>query len=95
MTWAEENLDCAGLCTPIDYYIFSDVNEGLPETDCRTRFREWGGSTLVSMAGVISLAIGWMLVVFVISACLCYVRDPRREVDNDDLKDSFYDEKSD
>ena len=31
MTWAEENLDCAGICTPVDYYIFSDVNRGLPE----------------------------------------------------------------
>jgi hypothetical protein len=31
LEWMEEEFDCAGLCTEIDYYLFSDINEGNPK----------------------------------------------------------------
>lgn len=70
MTWAEENLDCAGVCSPETYYTFSDVNRGLPETDCRTRFRSYASNICVTIGGILALMATWMLVVFIISVCV-------------------------
>ena len=34
MEWVEEHFDCSGICTFVNYYIFSDINRGLPAIDC-------------------------------------------------------------
>ena len=85
MTWAEENLDWAGVCSPEKYYTFSDVNRGLPETDCRTRFRGWADDLLLLIAGILIIITVWMLIIFVISSCVCFHMG-NRKVFNKDLE---------
>jgi hypothetical protein len=36
LTIIESDLNCSGMCTPTDLYLFTDVNRGIPAATCRT-----------------------------------------------------------
>jgi hypothetical protein len=41
LEWMEEKFDCSGLCTEMDYYLFSDINRGNPDDNCRDAVNDW------------------------------------------------------
>jgi hypothetical protein len=69
--WIEEEFDCSGLCTEVDYYLFSDINRGDPDDDCMSALKDWASEMLL-LFGIITVIFGtWLIVAMVVSYCLC------------------------
>jgi hypothetical protein len=69
--WIEEEFDCSGLCTEVDYYLFSDINRGNPDDDCMSALKDWASEMLL-LFGIITVVFGtWLIVDMVVSYCLC------------------------
>ncbi len=72
LEWLEEELDCSGMCTKIEWFVFSDINNGDPDDYCINALADFAKEQLL-MFGIISLIIGfWFLLVTIWSYCLCY-----------------------
>ena len=58
LEWMETEFSCAGLCTKVESYTFSDVNNGDPEGSCREKLKNWIEETLMTyfiVSGIISV----------------------------------------
>ena len=40
LTIIEDDFNCAGVCTPSSYYLFTDVNRGKPVGNCKSAISE-------------------------------------------------------
>jgi len=81
--WVEDEFDCAGICTPVNFYVFSDVNRGIPTDSCMEEVRDWAKEVL-EIYGSLSVALGaWLWVNCVMTYCLCCHPDRRKEKSND------------
>jgi len=70
LEWCEDKFDCSGICYPGTYYLFSDVNNGIPEESCMDSLRDWLEEQLL-LYGIITLVSGLILLFGVILAyCL-------------------------
>lgn len=80
MQTAEVLFSCTGWCTATPYYIFSDINEGVPDGECcydKTKaFVESNGKILGYV--LLGLAILFGLTVFLVLA-LCCMSDKKRK----------------
>ena len=59
LEWLEEEWDCAGWCTLAPRYMFTNVDNGIPEDSCMTSYRQWVLEDTIVWA-VIFLAIGFL-----------------------------------
>jgi len=75
----EKQFKCSGICTKIDYYIYSDVNAGWPTEACGNAIID----KVLSMGNGIgygSLAFaGFMLINVIAICCLCFHPDKDKE----------------
>jgi hypothetical protein len=86
LEWLEEELDCSGLCTKIDWFVFSDINNGDPDDYCINALADFAKEQLL-MFGIISLIVGfWFLLVTIWSYCLCYRERKAKETYSGDDK---------
>jgi hypothetical protein len=69
--WMEEEFDCAGICTKLPFYVFTDTNDSFPEDDCRTRFHLWFNDMAIYLAFCIMIVILWFLLILIITCILC------------------------
>lgn len=71
LTWIEEEFSCAGLCTQLPFYLFSDINDGVPDGNCYEELKDWIDENFLSY-GVVCLVAGIILILETIFACcLC------------------------
>ena len=74
LEWAEENFDCAGVCTAAPMYLFSDINRGTPTKSCRESLRNWIRDNLPIYGGITLGIGGWLLLAVCLALGLCCVR---------------------
>lgn len=81
LSWLQDSFSCAGLCTSVPIYCFSDVNNGastLPTEPCFGAFLDWVDEKSPIYGGV-GLGLGGLLLVFsVFSTLLCCLRVIRK-----------------
>lgn len=71
ITWIEEKFDCSGLCTHQNLLMFSDVNNGKPDTACYSSLNEWAKQNFLNY-GIISIVLGFFqLTVIILASSLC------------------------
>ncbi|CAG9319719.1 unnamed protein product [Blepharisma stoltei] len=69
--WMEKHFDCSGLCSYRPIYLFSDINNGVPENSCRKEVYDWAKDKFLTY-GVITIVFGcWQLYTFLLAAGLC------------------------
>lgn len=72
LEWLEEELDCSGLCTKLDFYMFRDINDGEPDDNCRDALKDWIMEQAL-IGGIVALLIGlWFACIMVWAYALCY-----------------------
>ena len=73
----EDKFKCAGICTRLPYYIFTDINRGDPEDKCSTKIidfiRKYG-----IIVGSISVIISFLLLLNIVLSC-CLSRHPDKD----------------
>mmetsp|Transcript_30052 Transcript_30052/g.5432 ORF Transcript_30052/g.5432 Transcript_30052/m.5432 type:complete len:109 (+) Transcript_30052:638-964(+) len=77
LTWVEEEFSCAGLCTPIPYYLFSDINEGEPDGSCYTELKDWIDENFLTYGAVCIVAAIILLLEPIFACCLCCKSDKK------------------
>jgi hypothetical protein len=71
LEWLENKFDCSGICYPATFYLFSDVNNGLPEDSCMDSLKTWLKEQLL-LYGLITLTCGLVLLLAaVLALCMC------------------------
>lgn len=73
----EEKFNCAGICTKLPYYIFTDVNRGDPEDKCSTKIIDFIKKYGI-IVGSISIIISFLLLLNIILSC-CLSRHPNKD----------------
>jgi hypothetical protein len=69
--WVENKFDCAGICTGVNFYVFSDINDGPPTESCMDSLRDWAIEVMLTY-GALSVSLGvWMYVNVILSYCIC------------------------
>lgn len=69
--WVEDSFDCAGICTEVNFFVFSDINDGPPTENCMDSLRDWALEVMLTY-GALSVSLGvWMYVNVIFSYCLC------------------------
>mmetsp|Transcript_14808 Transcript_14808/g.21558 ORF Transcript_14808/g.21558 Transcript_14808/m.21558 type:complete len:115 (-) Transcript_14808:29-373(-) len=72
LEWMETEFSCAGLCTKVESYTFSDVNNGDPEGSCREKLKNWIEETLMTyfiVSGIISV---FLFANSILALCIIY-----------------------
>jgi hypothetical protein len=66
----ELNYECAGICDPLDYYVFTDINRGIPKRSCnkaivdqliKTAHMVSFMAALITLFSIISIYSMWVL----------------------------------
>jgi hypothetical protein len=69
--WVENSFECAGICTGVNFYVFSDINNGPPTESCMDSLRSWAFEVMLTY-GALSVSLGvWMYVNVIFSYCIC------------------------
>ena len=88
MKYLEENYNCAGVCTTSTYYVFSDVNRGMPTDECAQKLMD----TLLTYSkqiGAVTIVIAIaLLLVMVFSCCLCCHPQKKNEFESSQSKNN-------
>ncbi|KAL4460981.1 hypothetical protein ABPG74_016453 [Tetrahymena malaccensis] len=74
----EDTFDCSGFCSINTYYVFSNVNNGIPNKDCKVEllnFVDNNNKKVIIAAAVITFVL---FLTFILSICLC-VKKPKGE----------------
>lgn len=89
LTSLEVSFKCAGICEKNPYYIYSDVNNGPPESK-RSCYEEL--SIFVEDVGLFLFALSWTVAILLLLICiaaLCMCFHPNRE-ENSELRPLHY-----
>jgi hypothetical protein len=71
LEWLENKFECSGICYPGTFYLFSDVNNGIPKDSCMDSLKTWLKEQLL-LYGLITLTCGLVLILAVVlSLCMC------------------------
>ena len=69
--WMEEKFMCSGLCTAQELFMFSDINQGVPNGPCFELVNQWAQTNFEDY-GIISIALGsYQLFILLFAAVLC------------------------
>ena len=76
MEWVENNFDCSGICTEVNYYMFSDINRGLPKVNCETKIYNAGVKYSQGIAIFCIVIAAFLLNCFIFTIILCCQKKP-------------------
>ena len=72
LEWMEDELDCSGFCTKLEFYMFTDVNNGDPDENCKDALLDYIKQQML-IGGVVGLLVGiWFFLVDIWAYALCY-----------------------
>ena len=75
----EKTFKCAGACYDSPIYLFSNVNNGLPESACGTKVANYL-TKYSKRIGIISFIIfGFLFITVLMSCCLCCHPEKKEE----------------
>jgi hypothetical protein len=81
LEWAEDEFTCSGICVKAKIYLFSEVDDGIPEDKCMDKVKEWVDDSVLAVA-IPLLCLGtWLLVTVIISLCACCHPDLRAQIE--------------
>ena len=85
MTYLEDKMNCSGVCNSEKYYMFSDVNKGIPSDGCRNEIIKYVGKYFYVVA-VASIVLALFYLMAIISGgCLCCLS----ESDKNELSEKY------
>jgi len=72
MAFAEKTMSCSGICVPLPYYMFSDVNNGTPSNgSCFNQFSDFIDTYGMGIY-IVCYIVGSILALnFLLGLCLC------------------------
>jgi hypothetical protein len=78
LNWLESQFACSGVCYTGTFYLFSDVNTGIPEDSCMSSLKKWAEYQLL-IVGLVVLLLGLFLLSAVVlgSYMCCHFREDK------------------
>jgi hypothetical protein len=78
LNWLEDQFTCSGVCYTGTFYLFSDVNAGVPEDSCMSSLKKWVEYQLLIIGSVV-LLLGLFLLsaVGLASYMCCHFREDK------------------
>ena len=83
LEWMEDELDCSGFCTKLNFFMFTDINNGDPDDNCKDALLDWIKQQAL-IGGIVALLVGlWFFLVTIWAYALCYRERKSNEYDDD------------